>query len=115
MLCMMSRTTLYCPMQEEIEEIGPTNCQEISKNEVFCNEPVQEVNASKGDSLNQGNNGLVHKQEVAKESSEQDNTNDAYLPGSKDACKNKEHCEEAAVRKEKNVCENKEENGESTS
>uniref|UniRef100_K3Y2E7 Uncharacterized protein n=1 Tax=Setaria italica TaxID=4555 RepID=K3Y2E7_SETIT len=78
-------------------------------------ESAEKVNASKGDSLNQGNNGLVHKQEVAKESSEQDNTNDAYLPGSKDACKNKEHCEEAAVRKEKNVCENKEENGESTS
>jgi hypothetical protein len=43
MLCMMSRITLYCPMQEEIEEIGPMNCQEISKNEVFCNEPFQEA------------------------------------------------------------------------
>ncbi|CAN6208657.1 unnamed protein product [Urochloa humidicola] len=72
--------------KEEIEEIGPT-CQKIFKNEVFCSEPVQEVNASKGDSLNQGNDGLVHKQEIAKESSEQ----------------------------EKNVCENKVENGEPTS
>lgn len=30
-------------MQEEMEEIGPPNCNGISKNEVFHNEPVQEA------------------------------------------------------------------------
>ncbi|CAL5051123.1 unnamed protein product [Urochloa decumbens] len=59
-------------LKEAMEEIGPSTCKEISKNEVLCNESVQEVNASKDDSLNQGNNGEVRNQEIAKESSEKE-------------------------------------------
>ncbi|RLN13440.1 hypothetical protein C2845_PM09G02720 [Panicum miliaceum] len=90
--------------KEELEEKGSW---EISKNEVLRNESVQEamfsinlvqVNASKDDSLNQGNNEEVRRQEIAKESSEQENTNNTYLPGSKDICKNEERCKEAAVQ-----------------
>ncbi|CAN6191019.1 unnamed protein product [Urochloa humidicola] len=39
--------------------------------------------------------------ESSEESAEKENTINTYLPGSKDACKHKEHCKEAAVRKEK--------------
>jgi len=46
-----------------------------------------QVNTSKDDSLNQGNSEEVHRQEIAKESSEQENINNTYLPGSKDRCK----------------------------
>lgn len=35
--------SIYHPMQEEMEEIGPSNCTEISQNEVFHNEPDQEA------------------------------------------------------------------------
>lgn len=35
--------SIYHPMQEEMEEVGPSNCNEISKNDVFHNEPVQEA------------------------------------------------------------------------
>ncbi|CAL5036843.1 unnamed protein product [Urochloa decumbens] len=77
-------------LKEEMEEIGPSNCKELSKNEVLCNESVQEVNASKDDSLNQGSNGEVRNQEIAKESSVKDNTSIKNLPGSKDTCKNEE-------------------------
>ncbi|CAL5036846.1 unnamed protein product [Urochloa decumbens] len=78
-------------LKEEMEETGPSNCKEVSKNEVLCNELVQEVNASKDDSLNQGNNEEVRNQDIAKESSEKDNTSIKNLPGSKDTCKNEGH------------------------
>ncbi|PUZ62160.1 hypothetical protein GQ55_4G334500 [Panicum hallii var. hallii] len=58
--------------KEELEEKGSWNSKEISKNEVLRNESVQEVNASKDDSLNQGSNEEVHRQEIAKESSGQE-------------------------------------------
>ncbi|KAG2604279.1 uncharacterized protein LOC120670494 isoform X2 [Panicum virgatum] len=77
--------------KEELEENGTWNSKEISKNEVLCNKSVQEVNISKDDSLNQGNSEGVHRQEIAKESSEQENINNTYLPGSKDGYKNEEH------------------------
>ncbi|KAG2609474.1 uncharacterized protein LOC120702655 isoform X3 [Panicum virgatum] len=73
--------------KEELEENGAWNSKEISKNEVLRNKLVQEVNTSKDDSLNQGNSEEVHRQEIAKESSEQENINNTYLPGSKDRCK----------------------------
>jgi len=74
-----------------LEENGAWNSKEISKNEVLRNKSVQEVNISKDDSLNQGNSEEVHRQEIAKESSEQENINNTYLPGSKDGYKNEEH------------------------
>ncbi|XP_062228082.1 uncharacterized protein LOC133926262 isoform X3 [Phragmites australis] len=94
--------------KEVMEEIGPLNCEDIS-NEVHCNETVQVVNGNKDDSLSQDNNGEVHQQEIAKESAEQKNTKDLYLPSSKDSCTNEEHYEEAAVQEELSANESKKE------
>ncbi|KAK3131640.1 hypothetical protein QOZ80_6AG0509260 [Eleusine coracana subsp. coracana] len=63
-------------------------------------ESSEKDNANKDNSLSQGNNGVVHEQDIAIESTEKENTKDTC---SKDECKNEQNCMKASVQEEVNA------------
>ncbi|KAL6839580.1 hypothetical protein ACP4OV_030519 [Aristida adscensionis] len=95
-------------LEEDVEEIGPLNCEDDSKNEVLEYETAREVNASKDDSLKPDNNGEVHEQDVNKEFADKENT---YLQSPKDTCQNEETCKDAAIQEDVDATESEKELG----
>ncbi|KAL6606180.1 hypothetical protein ACP70R_041833 [Stipagrostis hirtigluma subsp. patula] len=85
---------------EDVEEIGPLNCENDSKTKVLGCETVLELNANKDDSLRPDNDVEAHEQDINKECAEKENTNGPYLQSSKDTCKSEEHCKEVAIQEE---------------